>query len=70
MTFYAVLDSRRGQPWIWTDSLSSQRQVSLDSLIAFVRALPDYRGLTRSQQLKKARRGGLRVVKVRVELVR
>lgn len=71
MTFYAVADTRghHGRIWFWTDSLSTQRQASLDNLVEFVRVMPGYVGLSRAQQLKKARRWGLRVVKVRLEVV-
>ena len=71
MKLYAVIDSRNthSQPWIWADSLSMERKRSLDALIAFVQVLPRFEGKTREEQLRIARRWGLCVVKVRVEVV-
>ncbi len=75
MTLYAVEDSRSvragraREPWFWTDSLSWSKKGAIDRLCAFVSVFPEYQGKTRGQQLRIARREGLRVIRVRLEAV-
>lgn len=69
MSLYGILDARRGKGWVWTDSVFMERKRSLDNLIAWVEVFPRYKGKTREQQLRIARREGLRVVKVRLEVI-
>lgn len=66
---YAVLDSRSGRPWIWTDSLTSEKRRSVECLLAFFRSSPRFATLTREQTLRILRREGVRVVRVRVEAI-
>lgn len=66
---YAVLDSRSGQPWIWTDSLFSERRRSVECMVAFFQGRPSFAGKTRAQILRALRREGTRVVRVRVEVI-
>lgn len=71
MTLYAIEDARfrQGKPWIWSDSVKPFRGLAIDELLQFVRVFPEYAGRSRREQLRLARRRGLRVVKIRIEVV-